>query len=175
MSTYRLFVQFRIGGTMKKLLVSTMTTLLLVIVLTSATFAAPAAAERELLLKGSLQAHETYEVNFPTLFVNASGSGQATQLGRYAVSYQVQVNIPTISSIASAQFVAANGDSLFAEGLGQATETGTPGVVTIVETYTITGGTGRFAGADGSFTVERVLDQTTGVTSGTISGTIVLP
>jgi hypothetical protein len=166
---------FRIGGTMKKLLVSTMSTLLLVIVFASATFAAPAAAERELLLKGSLQAHETNEVNFPTLFVNASGSGEATQLGRYAVSYQVQVNIPTIRGIASAQFVAANGDSLFAEGLGQATETGTPGVVTIVEMYTITGGTGRFEGASGTITVERVLDQGTGETSGTLNGKIVLP
>ena len=160
---------------MKKLLISTMTTLLLVIVLTSATLAAPAAAERELLLKGSLQAHETYEVVFPTLFVAASGSGEAAQLGHYTVSYQVEVNIPTISAIASAQFVAANGDSLFAEGLGQATETGTPGVVTIVEIYTITGGTGRFEGASGTITVERVLDQNTGVTSGTISGMIVLP
>lgn len=158
---------------MKKLLVSTMTTLLLVIVLTSATFAAP--GERTLLLKGSLQAHETYEVSFPTLFVTSSGSGQATQLGRYTVSYQVEVNILTSAGIASAQFVAANGDSLFAEGLGQATETGTPGVVTIVETYTVTGGTGRFEGASGTLTVERVLNQVTGETSGTFNGTILLP
>ena len=158
---------------MKKLLVSTMTTLLLVIILTSARFAA--SAERELLLKGSLRAQETYEVSFPTLFVTASGSGQATQLGRYAVNYQVEVNIPTSSGIASAQFVAANGDSLFAEGLGQGTETGTPGVVTIVERYTITGGTGRFEGASGTLTVERVLNQVTGETSGTLKGKIVLP
>lgn len=71
--------------------------------------------------------------------------------------------------------MAANGDSLFAESSGQATETGTPGVVTIVENHTITGGTGRFAGASGSYTVERVLNQAMGVTSGTSSGTIVLP
>ena len=158
---------------MKKLLVSTMTTLLLVIVLASVTFAAP--GERKLLLKGSLQAHETYEVSFPTFFVTSSGSGQATQLGRYTVSYQVEVNILTSAGIASAQFVAANGDSLFAEGVGQATETGTPGVVTIVETYTVTGGTGRFEGASGTLTVERVLNQVTGETSGTFNGTILLP
>jgi hypothetical protein len=160
---------------MKKILVSTAVALLLLIVLASTAFAAPTVTERELLLKGSLQAHETYEVSFPTLFVNASGSGEATQLGRYAVSYQVEVNIPTISGIASAQFVAANGDNLFAEGLGQATETGTPGVVTIVEMYTITGGTGRFEGASGSITVKRVLNQVTGETSGTFNGEIVLP
>ena len=161
---------------MKKILVSTMTMLLLVLVITSATLAAPA-AERELLLKGSLQAHETYQVSFPTLFVTASGSGEATQLGRYAVSYQVEVNIPTDTGIASAQYVAANGDSFFAEGIGHATEDNeeTPIIVTIVENYTITGGTGRFAGASGNFTVERVLDLSTGVTSGTLNGKIVLP
>ncbi len=160
---------------MKKTFVSTTIALLLAIVFASPTFAAPAAAERELPFKGSLQALETNEVDFPTLFVTASGSGEATHLGRYTVNYQVEVNIPTLAGVGSAQFVAANGDRLFAEGSGQATETGTPGVVTIVETHTITGGTGRFAGASGSFTIERVLNQVTGVTSGTISGTIVLP
>jgi hypothetical protein len=44
-----------------------------------------------------------------------------------------------------------------------------------VETWTITGGTGRFTGAAGSFTVERSLDQTTGVTTGSFEGTISSP
>ena len=52
---------------------------------------------------------------------------------------------------------------------------GPPNVITIVEMYTITGGTGRFAGATGNFTVERVLNQATGVSSGTIIGNIVIP
>jgi hypothetical protein len=34
------------------------------------------------------------------------------------------------------------------------------------------GGTGRFAGATGSLTVERVLIQATGVSSGSFNGTI---
>jgi hypothetical protein len=40
---------------------------------------------------------------------------------------------------------------------------------------TLTGGTGRFEGASGSFTVERVLNRATGISTGTLSGTIVLP
>jgi len=92
---------------------------------------------------------------------------ETNSVGRYTMSYQVEVNIPSSNGIASAQFVAANGDSLFAEGLGQATETGTPGVVTIVEMYIITGGTDRFEGASGN--------QVTGETSGTLNGKIVLP
>ena len=79
---------------MKKLLISTMIGLVLMSVLVSATFAAPA-ARRELLLKGSIQSLETYIVNFPTMSVTANGSGYATQLGKFAVSYTVQVNLLT--------------------------------------------------------------------------------
>jgi len=154
-----------------------MIALLLVIVLTSSSFAAPEAAERQLPFKGSIEALETYEVDFPLMSVAASGAGTATYLGRFAVSYTVEeVNLLTNAGTGEAiQFVAANGDSLFAEGLGQATETGIPGVFNVVEHYTITGGTGRFAGASGNITTDRIVDITTGITSGTISGNIVLP
>jgi len=160
---------------MKKIFGSTLTALLLVIVLASTVFAAPAAGERQLLLKGSLQTAETQQVVFPTIFVNGSGSGNATQLGLYTISYHAQLNIPTLSSTVSATLVAADGSSIFAAGTGQGTPTATPGIVSIVETYTITGGTGRFAGATGNFTVERVINRATLLTSGTISGTILLP
>lgn len=160
---------------MKKLLVSTLTAMLLVILVASATFAAPAAGEKELLLRGSILAAEKYVIDFPIMSVTASGSGHATQLGRFTVSYTVEVNLLTIAGDGSVQFVAANGDSLFAEGTGKATETGTPGVFNVVEHFTITGGTGRFEGAGGSITLDRVVDTTTGATSGTIRGHIVLP
>lgn len=160
---------------MKKIFGSTLTALLLVIVLASTVFAAPAAGERQLLLKGSLQDTETQQVVFPTIFVNGTGSGNATQLGSYTISYHAQLNIPTLSSTVSATLVAADGSSLFGEGTGQGTPTATPGIVSIVETYTITGGTGRFAGAAGNFTMERVINRATLLSSGTINGTILLP
>ena len=78
--------------------------------------------------------------------VTANGSGYATQLGKFTVSYSVEVNLLTNVGMGGvAQFVVANGDSLFAAGSGQAAETGKPGVFKVVENYTITGGTGRFA------------------------------
>ena len=162
---------------MKKTLITITIGLLLPLLLASTTFAAPAAAEKQWLLKGSLQAVERYELDFPTLFVDAIGSGNATHLGRYTVSYQAIVHLfdGTGTASVSARFVAANGDSLFAEGSGQATLTETPNINRIVEMYAITGGTGRFAGASGNFTVERLVNLATGVTSGTIDGDIVIP
>ena len=160
---------------MKKTFGSTLIALLLLIVLASTTFAAPVAGERQLHLKGSLQTAETQQAVFPTLFVSATGSGNATQLGLFTISSQAQVNIPTLASSTSAALVAADGSTLVGAGTGQGTLTATPGIVSIVETYTITGGTGRFEDASGSFIVERVLNRATGVSSGTISGMIVLP
>ena len=144
--------------------------------LLSATLVAAASAKKELPFKGPIEALEIYQVNGPTMSVTATGSGEATHLGRYTVSYEVEVDLPTGTGTGlSAQYVAANGDSLFAEGSGQATPTDNPTVFNVTETYTITGGTGRFAGATGSFTEERQVNIETGVTSGTISGNIVLP
>jgi hypothetical protein len=160
---------------MKKLIGSTITALLLMIILASSVFAAHAASGPELLLKGSWDAVEIARGVPPNVLVSGSGSANATQLGLYTVSYQLQINVPPGFGSGFSQFVAANGDTLFAAVLGQSTPTGTPNVITIVEQHTITGGTGRFEGAGGVIIVERVLNRATGVSSGTISGTIELP
>ena len=160
---------------MKKLSVPTIV-VLLAILTAGTTLAATASAKEPLPFKGSIEALEAYQVNGPTMLVTATGSGEATHLGRYTVSYEVEVDLPTGTGTGlSARYVAANGDSLFAEGSGQATPTDNPSVFVVVETYTITGGTGRFAGATGSFTETRQVNIATGVTSGTMDGTITLP
>ena len=87
----------------------------------------------------------------------------------------MEVNLETITGSGTGRFVAANGDSIYTVGTGQATPTGEPNVFHVVENMTITGGTGRFAGASGNFTTDRIVDLSTGITSGTFSGTIVLP
>jgi hypothetical protein len=165
----------RIGEPLKKSFITITLGLLLALLLASTTFAARAAAGQQWSLKGSLQAVETHELTFPRLHVDAAGSGHATHLGQFTIHYQALVVVTTGSGLVSAHLVAANGDSLFAEGTGQATPTATLNVSQIVERYTITGGTGRFAGASGSFMVERQLNLTIGATSGTITGDIVVP
>jgi hypothetical protein len=132
------------------------------------------AANRQVPFKGSVQAHETYDLQFPTLFVDAIGTGTATHLGRFTVTYQVEVDLVTGGGPASIVLVAANRDAIFATGSGQGSPTEDPDIASIVETYTITGGTGRFAGAAGSFTVQRLVNLVTGITSGSFDGTIVI-
>ena len=102
------------------------------------------------------------------------GTGNATQLGRFTVEVPHLVNQATLTGGGSYEFTAANGDTLTADFTGRAT-LASPGVLSIVETATITGGTGRFAGATGSFTVERLFDRATGLTTGSFKGTISSP
>jgi hypothetical protein len=164
---------------MKKLLVFAIA-LIFLIPLARTAFAAPESTivpEKltRLPFKGTVQSMETYAINFPTMSVIASGSGNATQLGQFTVSYQGQVNLLDLSGTESAQFIGFNGDSIRAEGKGQATENRTPGMFNVVQIYTITGGTGRFAGASGTITLSRLVSITTGATSSTFEGYILLP
>ena len=134
--------------------------------------ASVSAVAAETPFKGKVNGVETAEVAFPTLSVTRNGTGTATHLGKFTEHITLQVNIPTGHATGVATFTAANGDTLTATVDGQGTPTTTPGVVSIVEVYTITGGTGRFADATGTFTLEATLNQTTGVSSDTLSGTI---
>jgi hypothetical protein len=89
--------------------------------------AGQAEAKKSVPFKGFIQADEESfplfppDVPFPTLFVDASGSGVATQLGKFTVTYDFEVNLDTFFGVGSAEYVAANGDRVFTEGQGQGT------------------------------------------------------
>jgi hypothetical protein len=133
---------------------------------------AAAAARRaaELPFRGTLKARETAQRASNSLLVHLVGTGTATHLGRYTLVSDFTVALATSTSAGRVTLTAANGDILTATvtGVGVATA----GISTIVETATITGGTGRFAGATGSFIIERALTQATGISSGSFTGTI---
>jgi len=129
-------------------------------------------ADKAVPFKGTLQQVESHVVQFPIVSAEAIASGNATHLGRYTMTSEFQVNLLTLTGSGFADFIAANGDSLFTEVAGQASPTENLDVLSIVETYTITGGTGRFAGATGSFTGERLLDTVSNISSGSFDGTI---
>jgi hypothetical protein len=133
--------------------------------------------------KGTLEGSFTPTVidpDFPLmLMVQLDGTGEATQLGEYSLDFPHLVNRsldPSIPSIGVGiyTFTAANGDELRADVIGEATLIA-PGLLSGVETATITGGTGRFANASGHFVVKRLIDQFTRTTSGSFEGTISSP
>lgn len=136
----------------------------------------PAGASEQVPFNGSLEATVTRSPISPTLVsVVLDGGGNASTLGQFTFVAPHVVDLVTRLAIGAYQFTAANGDKVFADFVGQATPTATPGIISIVETATITGGTGRFAGATGSFTVVRLYDSVNGTTVGSFTGTISSP
>lgn len=141
----------------------------------SATGAGLLSNDQEVPFKGRLEGTATITPGTPPfLSVSIEGTGNAAHLGRFTVEIPHVVNTTNRTSTGTYEFTAANGDTLTASFTGQATLT-SPGVLSIVETATITGGTGRFADATGSFTAERLFNQVTGLTTGSFEGTISSP
>ena len=111
-------------------------------------------------------------------YVNGSVTSTDTALGPFTLFYSLPVdfafaNTPPGNPGGSRLIVgdAANGDSIVAWFLGRNSGLCTNGDLRHVDPWTIIGGTGRYAGARGSFTT----DQCSGlVTSGTISGWVLV-
>jgi len=149
-------------------------------ILLTAALAGPAVAADKLVpFSGSLHAKETiiaFQGSPPVSFlVDGTGGGIATHLGLFTLTWQFTVIIAPGTGTGPVHFVAANGDEIFTTSAGTSEPTSTPGVFRIMEVQTITGGTGRFANATGSFHVDRLTDLNTGFTSGSFHGTITSP
>ena len=133
------------------------------------------AAAEQVPFKGSFEGDVTITpLTPPYVSVLVEGTGNATQLGQFTLDIPHIVNRTTRIAVGTYEFTAANGDKVFAEFSGIATPVA-PGVLYIEETATITGGTGRFAGATGSFAAERLFDTVAGTTIGSFEGTISSP
>ena len=135
----------------------------------------PALAARggtALPFRGMLEARESgqFQPATRTVLVRLEGTGTASHLGRYTLASEFTLSPATLTAAGHITFTAANGDLLFATFTGRSVVAG--GIVTIVEALTITGGTGRFAGATGSATLQRTLTRATGVSSGSFEGTL---
>jgi hypothetical protein len=123
----------------------------------TAALAVPAAAQNQVPFKGTFQGNDTESPGpSPTMVLlttNATGTG--THLGQFSFTQKVTVNHANLTDTGAAHWIAANGDSIDTTVVGS----GIPGdgVFTVTEIHTITGGTGRFSGAQGSFTVHSTL------------------
>ena len=114
-------------------------------------------------------------LNPPMVAVRIDAGGTATHLGRFTLLAPHIVNQATLVGVGTYLITAANGDTITADLAGTAAMVEPPNVLAITETATVTGGTGRFAGATGSIQVERVFNRATGVTTGTLDGWISMP
>ena len=137
-----------------------------------------------ILINGTIAGSESV-TPFPNpaegIYVNGSVMSTDTALGPFTLFYSLPVDFafadtPPGNAGGSRLIVgdAANGDSILTCSIGANPGSCANGDLHLVETNTIVGGTGRYAGARGSFTLDRCLNFDTGETSGTISGTIVV-
>jgi hypothetical protein len=131
--------------------------------------------QNQVPFKGTMQGTDA-DSNFTntTVSVSTTGTGLGTLLGQFSFTQEATVNFASSTSTGSAHWIAANGDSIYTTiaGSGEPTDTG---LIRITEIQTITGGTGRFWGAQGSFTVERLASPVTFLTSGSFHGCINSP
>ena len=144
------------------------------------TLAVPALAEEQVHFKDFLQGNEIDTVQGTTQSVDGETTGIATHIGHVSFKYQLTVDLTNGTGTGSAQLKADNGDTIFTTVSGQfELLKSTPDVGSVSEINTITGGTGQFAGAKGSFTVERPVivppSSLAGFTSGSFHGSIFLP
>ena len=149
-------------------LLTLMTVLALVIVAPEVATAKAGGTDRPLTGEGSGTA--TFDVGSVPFPGTATGTGNLSHLGAGTYSREFVI-LPgangTFSIAGTATFVAANGDALFSAftGSGQNTSATTSEVTAH---SIITGGTGRFDGATGTFDA-RVVTQITSVVGTTVT------
>ena len=109
-------------------------------------------------------------------YVNGSVTSTDTELGPFTMFYSAPVEFAFLGmpNTGGSRLIDANGDSILTWSLANTAGSCANGDLYVVSRDTIVGGTGRYAGARGSFTTDRCVNLVTGETSGTISGTIVV-
>ena len=151
-------------------------------VLVALGLAGPALAGESLPFKGRLDGVHVSRTPLdpPRFFDVFEATGQATHLGRFELVIETVVDFGTRppTGAGTVTLIAANGDILVADITGFSALVA-PGLVLITEHAVIDPdrSTGRFAGATGTFTIERLADAATGVTgvtAGSFDGAITL-
>ena len=113
--------------------------------------------------------------HFPIVAVVASGEGRGTGLGHFTMVSPHVNNVFTFELEGDQNFTAANGDTLSAHFAGHLTPNA-DGSLSGVLPCVITGGTGRFAGATGTYafaiTAVPLADGSGFASTATITGVI---
>ena len=143
-------------------------------------FMSASAVVAQVNVTGALTGHAIGTVQAGILQAAGSGTGTASHIGQFRYLVQVTVN-PAGSSEGVFLLVFSNGDVIYGSvaGQGDTPPPPPPALAHITEQLTITGGTGRFQGASGTVTFNRLVDTSTfpfyDSNSGTVTGTISTP
>jgi hypothetical protein len=144
-----------------------------------AALAVPAAAQHQVPFQGTFLGNDTISPgpSPTTVLLSTNATGTGTHLGQFSFTQEFTLS-GALNYTGSARWIAANGDIIYTTIVGSAL----PGdvVFTLTEVHTITGGTGRFSSARGSFNVHRSHvvtpnDDGTHVTFGWFEGSITPP
>jgi hypothetical protein len=125
----------------------------------------PAMAHDEVPVKGKETGAVISDVlpfAFPFAFDRMTGIGKATHIGHYTLSGDLVANVIFGTAVGTFTMTAANGDMLFLDAEGFVVPTD---LTQLVWNFTVTGGTGRFEGATGSFTTHVQLAAVVGILS----------
>jgi hypothetical protein len=147
------------------------------VALTALALSTPAMAGDQAPFQGTFTGSSTLvsmTVDFPIIHQTNTQPGLATHLGRFTWTGSIVADISpffmpgtgNVYATGTSTWTAANGDQIFTS---EAAELIAPAFTDEIEQHTVLGGTGRFAGETGSFTVTRSGDV------GTIDGTISAP
>jgi hypothetical protein len=152
----------------------------MVAIILTAALAVPAAAQQQVPFKGTLQGQDTTPCDAQDLLLCTTATGTGTHLGQFKFTEKVTINLANFTDTGSGHWMAANGDSIDTTVVGSAVPSDNPEFLKVTEIHTITGGTGRFTGAQGSFTVDRMHrfatdSDGTHLTFGSFQGTITSP
>ncbi|HUS07396.1 MAG TPA: hypothetical protein VMZ52_13905 [Bryobacteraceae bacterium] len=146
----------------------------------TAALAVPAPAEQQVPFKGSFQGNDAVSAGPApgTALIRTAATGTGTHLGQFSFIQELTIHGGSLTNTGSGQWIAANGDIIYTTFVASALFGDV--VVTVTEIHTITGGTGRFSGAQGNFTLHRTHVRApsadgTHVTFGWFEGTITSP
>lgn len=138
------------------------------------------AVAAQVKVTGALSGHSIGTVQAGFLQAAGSGTGTASHIGRFRYLVQATVD-PAGRSEGVFLLVFSSGDVIYGSvaGRGPSPPPPPPEPVRITEQLTITGGTGRFQGASGTLTFDRLSDLSTlpayDSHSGTVTGSISTP
>lgn len=128
----------------------------------------------ELPFRGTFTLATRGSVNCPPtcpptiLTIVGTAEGTATTLGRFTAGSVDTVDMATATGTGTMDFTAANGDRLLTTTVGGEEAFTPPNISSVRVVATVVSGTGRFAGATGTFTVRyrSAIDFATGTSTG---------